>query len=314
MIESFEDCLNSGGEGDVWKAKDNLKRDVAVKFISNENKKMLDEIGLNVEKRHELLASIKSENVVAIHFHTQVKHPVHNEERYSIAMELLEGETLLSYLLKNHTIDNDSAKNICTGILNGLSDIHKKSIEHGDLSNPENIMIKANGIPVIIDLSPKIRNATFSSRAQEAVMRKDIFDALYLINEVLAKTNYSAYKIESFLAKIIFIKNVEIIKKNILDVIFEPIDEEQQIEDLFFSILKREELRASEIIDDKFQKVLFDEAVSKLQCSQKTAIYTWSGMISDGYIVEHYFGDTMNLHLTKLGAEKVKLAREISAI
>lgn len=67
-----------------------------------------------------------------------------------VVVEYISGITLKQYCEENHPLPNDTILKITNGICNGLNEIHRANLVHRDIT-PTNIMIDANGNPVIID-------------------------------------------------------------------------------------------------------------------------------------------------------------------
>ncbi|HZP11946.1 MAG TPA: serine/threonine-protein kinase [Nevskiaceae bacterium] len=67
-----------------------------------------------------------------------------------IVMEYIEGETLSDLLKREGTLDEQRVQGILMPILDGLAAVHEASILHRDVK-PENIIIRPNGQPVLID-------------------------------------------------------------------------------------------------------------------------------------------------------------------
>ena len=66
-----------------------------------------------------------------------------------LVMELLDGISLSKYLENNPTLSLQELIDICSGILEGLHELHEKNLIHRDIK-PANIMITSRG-PVITD-------------------------------------------------------------------------------------------------------------------------------------------------------------------
>ncbi|MEK7466563.1 MAG: protein kinase [Planctomycetota bacterium] len=85
------------------------------------------------------------------------------DERYCVAMEFLEGESVYSILQKEPAIPWRDAVQIMRPILQALSVAHKAGVVHGDV-RPSNIMITADG-------TVKLANLGVSAKADDSVLK-----------------------------------------------------------------------------------------------------------------------------------------------
>lgn len=141
--------LSRGGIGSVYRARDTLlKRDVALKVL---HKSTLDE---DEKKRFlqeaQTLAAIQHANIVKVWSYGQ-----HSERPYMV-MELLEGESLKSFVRRHRVTDPEAFSwseiiKLIAPIVVALDECHQHGILHRDLK-PENVMIEAGTRrPVLVD-------------------------------------------------------------------------------------------------------------------------------------------------------------------
>lgn len=90
------------------------------------------------------LSHFHHENIVAIHRFFEL-----NGTAY-IVMDYVEGETLSSKLKKSGQLSETEIRSIIWPILDGLVEVHKKSVIHRDIK-PDNILISKSGKSVLID-------------------------------------------------------------------------------------------------------------------------------------------------------------------
>ena len=210
QIEFFE-MLNSGGEGDVYRVKNSVGVELAAKLTMKEIIENLENIGINFYKRNHILEQIDSEFVIKAHEIQVVNHPKYkNIECVATLFELVNGVGLDEYINTNNKISKEIAQIIGNGILEGLIAIHSTGIEHGDLSNPENIMIENNSYkPKIIDLSYKDKHFKFSSGAKNALQHEDILHVITHLSTLLEKANFEQSVIHNFIARSFKMKNAK---------------------------------------------------------------------------------------------------------
>ena len=128
------DRLGAGATGEVYKAvHDTLKRPAAIKLMAPEMAASRE----NVERflrEARVVSSLRHPNVVLVFDAGE------SEGRYYIAMELIEGESLASYLEKKGALPEDEALLLLTQSLMGLDAAHAKGLVHRDIK-PENMLL-----------------------------------------------------------------------------------------------------------------------------------------------------------------------------
>ena len=144
MKLKFIKKLGDGSFADVWLAKDDLDREVAVKIIREANVLVVDAM-----MHAKALAKINHDNVVKVFSLEKVTDPESGELVDGVVMELINGITL-DEMLKGKKLSGQEVKNYGIGIINGLIQIQNQGMAHGDLHS-ENIMIE-NGNVKIIDI------------------------------------------------------------------------------------------------------------------------------------------------------------------
>ena len=133
--------LATGGMGTIYRGEQlPLGRPVAVKvLIPNVTSRQLDP---NVHKRFfleaSILAKLQHPNIVTVFDYGRMEDA--EGERYFMAMEFLEGETLFRRVRRMGRLPPQDAMRIAKQIARGLREAHKQGVVHRDLK-PSNIML-----------------------------------------------------------------------------------------------------------------------------------------------------------------------------
>ena len=135
--------LGEGAMGEVWKAEDtDLGRPVALKFIGSH---LLcdEEARQRFTREARAAASLNHPNICTIYELGEA-----NAAAF-IAMELVEGESLDSKMLKGR-LSIEEATGLCAQIADGLQEAHTKGLVHRDIK-PQNLMLTPRGAIKIMD-------------------------------------------------------------------------------------------------------------------------------------------------------------------
>lgn len=133
--------LATGGMGVIYRGTQlALERPVAIKVLTpNATSSQIDP---NFHKRFfleaSILARLQHPNIVTVFDYGRVENM--EPERYFMAMEFLEGETLFRRMRKDRCVAPSEAMNIARQIARGLREAHKHGVVHRDLK-PSNIML-----------------------------------------------------------------------------------------------------------------------------------------------------------------------------
>jgi len=133
--------LGAGGMGVVYKAQDTkLDRLVALKFLPSHLSASEQDKARFIQEA-KAASAMNHPNICTIYSIDEY------EGQFFIAMEFVDGQTIRE---KKATVSMKQAIDIGIQIADGLSAAHKKGIVHRDIK-PENIMIRKDGIALIMD-------------------------------------------------------------------------------------------------------------------------------------------------------------------
>ena len=161
--------LGSGGMGDVYLALDTkLGRKVALKLLPEYLASDTQRARM-FTKEARAASALNHPNIITIHEIGQLG------DRYYIAMEYVEGETLRSHIYKDKTPLSKLLKYL-QQVAEGLTKAHANGIVHRDLK-PDNIMITRDGYAKILDFGlaklteqPNRSDVSASSEAATALL------------------------------------------------------------------------------------------------------------------------------------------------
>jgi len=146
MIGHFrlQKILGRGGMGEVWLATDTqLERQVAIKLMRPEY--VSNTIAIKrFQREARAIAKLNHPNIVQVHMIGW-----HNNTIYMV-IELVEGETLSTYLTKQGHFDLVNAVSCILQTVEGLSFAYSKGVVHRDIK-PGNLMLTEKGIIKITD-------------------------------------------------------------------------------------------------------------------------------------------------------------------
>lgn len=177
MKLQLEEKLGDGAFADVWKALDELGRNVAVKIIRPAN------VGVaNALAHARALARASHPNVVSVITLERIVDPDSGDEVDCVVMELIQGETL-SEVTKGPVLDLEQAQQIGLGIIRGIAHIHAQGMAHGDL-HEENVMI-AGGVAKVIDILYLNSLATLSTEDRSRRLRRDRVSLRIILQQII---------------------------------------------------------------------------------------------------------------------------------
>jgi 5'-AMP-activated protein kinase catalytic alpha subunit len=148
--------IGSGATSTVYTAKHSqTNQKCCVKVISKLN------IQTRKDKEHllsevEILRTIKHENLVKFIEFQEL------QEYYCIFMELIEGESLLSFINSNNGLTEKQAQHIFSQLISIISFLHQQDVSHRDIK-PENIFIQTDLTVKLIDFGLSSLNSNLLS-------------------------------------------------------------------------------------------------------------------------------------------------------
>jgi hypothetical protein len=187
---SYVSRLGSGANGEVWRARDALGRDVAVKFMLRQ----LGDEAAALDHARALGPISAHANVVAVHYCTYLTPPHGGGRRPGIVMEYVEGVTLDSLLSQGISLDD--ARTIGLGLTSAISHVHEHGMVHGDL-HARNVLIRSDGEPVLIDLVNRSSVASYVAGSTEGGIQDDADALERILKEILAAAGRSPSTIAS---------------------------------------------------------------------------------------------------------------------
>ena len=183
-IEILE-TINSGLYGRVYKGiQKKLDRIVAIKIIKVTERKTADVIA-----HAKLLTRTQHPAVVTVHSVQQVYIPELSKRVPSIAMEWLEGETFAARL-SGERFSTEQAKLLCRDIIDGIAELHRVGLRHGDL-HVGNVIVLKNGRGKIIDIDANKETplSRMSLQSREGATQSDIDYCKGINSKTLRRSN-----------------------------------------------------------------------------------------------------------------------------
>lgn len=172
--------LGDGAFADVWRARDELNRNVAVKIVREANTGVADAL---VHAR--ALARAAHPNVVSVLTLEKVVDPSTGKEVDGVVMELIDGETLAKHM-EGKKLTIAQLRQIGSDIVEGLDHIHRQGMTHGDL-HVENIMV-SSGKAKIIDILYLNTLSVLSTERREVKLSRDLISLRLILQELIVKS------------------------------------------------------------------------------------------------------------------------------
>ena len=193
FFEKFDllEYLNSGSDGCVYRGmyKGTKKRQVAIKFLINKNKK--EKVKKNINP-NQTLQNFSKEINISKKLHnkgvTEIYAYFQNEEMSFSVLEFGKNgdmQNFLRRLLKRHTLSETALNYFGKQILEGLKYIHRCKILHMDIK-PGNIIINSNLEAKITDFSISFSYSMF--RPEDIINFPFAGTSRYMAPEIISKT------------------------------------------------------------------------------------------------------------------------------
>jgi tRNA A-37 threonylcarbamoyl transferase component Bud32 len=174
--------IDEGGFADVWRAKDELDRDVAVKIVRPAN------VGTaNALAHAKALARAHHPNVVTVYSVDRVVDPELRVEVDCVVMELIQGVTL-EKRLAGAKVSASEARRIGLAMVSGLAHIHDQGLTHGDL-HEKNVMV-ADETTKLIDILYIDTLAALSTSSRKARRKRDITSLRLLLQQLILHSEF----------------------------------------------------------------------------------------------------------------------------
>lgn len=186
----FQEKISEGAFADIWRATDELERDLAVKIVREAS------IGISNALSHaKALARACHPNVVVVHSIEKTTAPEGGHLVDCVVMELLQGETLETRLGRGELLGSD-AERIGIGLLNAVAHIRAQGMVHGDL-HEQNVMLVSNEVKVI-DLLHRHSLAVLSGTHREQAVRRELQMVQLMLQQLLAKSDIERDRVTEF--------------------------------------------------------------------------------------------------------------------
>ncbi|MBV4520870.1 protein kinase [Pseudomonas sp. SWRI74] len=182
--------LGDGAFADVWRARDELDREVAVKIVREASLGVADALA-----HAKALARATHPNVVAVLTLETIQDPNTGKDASCVVMELIHGVTLATYLSRGKLTATDVVL-FGLGIIDGLAHIHAQGMAHGDL-HAENVMIGAN-VAKIIDILYLNSLSTLTSENRASRLNRDILSLRLMIQELIVNSDIDSAEATEF--------------------------------------------------------------------------------------------------------------------
>lgn len=138
------ELIGSGGMSDVYKAKcHKLNRMIAIKVLKQEFSDDVNFVG-KFKMEAQAAAGLSHPNIVNVY------DVVDEEDIHYIVMELIEGITLKSYILKKGNLEVKETVGIAIQVAQGITAAHEQNIIHRDIK-PQNMIVSRDGKVKVAD-------------------------------------------------------------------------------------------------------------------------------------------------------------------
>lgn len=169
--------IDSGQFADVWRARDSLDRDVAVKIIRDASEGVS-----NALDHAKALARTRHKNVVTVYAIERITEPASGRDVECVVMELIDGPTL-EKRLSEEKFTLDEVRAFGSQIIDGIEHIHSQGLAHGDL-HVGNIMMGSPDVK-IIDILYRNTLAALSTQRRQDRLRLDLVSLRLILQHML---------------------------------------------------------------------------------------------------------------------------------
>lgn len=208
--------VGEGANGVVFRCKDELDRDLAVKFFTSS----LDPIVDQVLGHAASLKKIDHPNVVKIIGVERLARPESREgapDELALVMEYVPGQSFGDWLASNTNKDQSIFEDFADGLLAGLDAFHSAGMAHGDL-HTQNIRV-SGGMVKLIDPMAKNPGFVFTTSSVVDSLRRDISNARHLLYEAMRSFRYSTPSLERLFDPSLRIQNINDLRTRLADAV-----------------------------------------------------------------------------------------------
>lgn len=181
MEKIFEvnNLIGKGNFGRVFKMTDSLGRVYAVKKVNKES--LSDASAEYLKKEIKIQSEIFHHNIVNCLFSFETETSVY------IAQEFCAGGDLESYVFRTKKIPKPFIRKLVTGLLGGLTYLHRNNIMHRDLKLANLLLTTSN--PDTAEL--KLADFGFAKKMEQSITTTQVGSPLYMAPEIFRDSNYS---------------------------------------------------------------------------------------------------------------------------
>jgi serine/threonine-protein kinase RIO1 len=190
MHVTLVEKIGSGGFASVWRGKDDLDRDVAIKILGPSAAQMM-----GAYEHARPLARVNHSNVVRVYAVETIPNPEGEGAVECVIMEYVPGPTLAERVSQG-SLSLEEVRDIGTGIIAALEAIHAAGIAHRDL-HAENVILGPDGVKVI-DVFYRGTLANLPTLNRQATLRDDISQLVQLLSFGLRNSELKAEAVDEF--------------------------------------------------------------------------------------------------------------------
>lgn len=179
MQIEFLGKLGAGAYGEAFHARDEVGRELAIKFFDGLEGETKD----SALREARLLAQVSSPHVVQVIWVTRLVHPERGVECDAVVLELIEGETLSTRLRR--VLEVGAASALGRAVLVGVEAFHSVGLVHGDLHLDNVLVSKKNRLKLIDPMGARTLGQATVKRSSGST-EDDVYAAIEVLDAILA--------------------------------------------------------------------------------------------------------------------------------